>query len=67
MKLTLSYGQMELLATTIWPGQKVSVRMAECQAKFILIRKSYSFYQTLREKLQWTGTRVHYQNNGTSQ
>ena len=55
------------LATTIWPGQKVSVRMAECQAKFILIRKSYSFYQTLREKLQWTGTRVHYQNNGTSQ
>ncbi|MDJ0689812.1 MAG: NAD(+) kinase [Xenococcaceae cyanobacterium MO_188.B32] len=54
------------LATTIWPGQKVSVRMAECQAKFILIRKSYSFYQTLREKLQWTGTRVHYQNNGVS-
>lgn len=54
------------LATTIWPGQKVSVRMAECQAKFILIRKSYSFYQTLREKLQWTGTRVHYENNGSS-
>ena len=54
------------LATTIWPGQKISVRMAECQAKFILIRKSYSFYQTLREKLQWTGTRVHYQNNGAS-
>ena len=54
-----------VLATTIWPGQKVSVRMAECQAKFILIRKSYSFYQTLREKLQWTGTRVHYQNNGS--
>ncbi len=54
------------LATTIWPGQKVSVRMAECQAKFILLRKSYSFYQTLREKLQWTGTRVHYENNGSS-
>ncbi|MDJ0632850.1 MAG: NAD(+) kinase [Xenococcaceae cyanobacterium MO_188.B29] len=54
------------LATTIWPGQKVSVRMAKCQAKFILLRKSYSFYQTLREKLQWTGTRVHYENNGSS-
>ena len=54
------------LATTIWPGQKVSVRMAECQAKFILIRESYSFYQTLREKLQWTGTRVHYENNGSA-
>ena len=55
-----------ILATTIWPGQRVSVKMAECQAKFILIRKSYSFYQTLREKLQWTGTRIHYQNNGSS-
>ncbi len=55
-----------VLATTIWPGQKVSVRMADCQAKFILLRKSYSFYQTLREKLQWTGTRVHYENNGSS-
>lgn len=54
------------LATTIWPGQKVSVRMAEYQAKFILIRESYSFYQTLREKLQWTGTRVHYESNGSS-
>ena len=54
------------LATTIWPGQRVSLRMASCQAKFIILRKSYSFYQTLREKLQWAGTRVHYENNGSS-
>lgn len=52
------------LGTTIWPGQRVVVRMANCQAKFIILRESYSFYQTLREKLLWTGTRIHYENNG---
>lgn len=50
------------LGTTIWPGQKVVVKMASCQAKFIILRESYSFYETLREKLQWAGTRIHYQN-----
>lgn len=53
------------LATKIWPGQKVIVRMANFQAKFILLRESYSFYQTLRDKLQWAGTRVHYENNSS--
>lgn len=48
------------LGTTIWPGQKVVIKMANCQAHFIILRDSYSFYQTLREKLQWTGSRVHY-------
>lgn len=50
------------LGTTIWPGQKVVIKMANCQAHFIILRESYSFYQTLREKLQWAGTRVHYDN-----
>ncbi|MBE9169342.1 NAD(+) kinase [Pleurocapsales cyanobacterium LEGE 06147] len=54
------------LATAIWPGQRVSVRIANCQAKFIILRESYSFYQTIREKLQWAGTRIHYQNNGAN-
>ncbi|MDY6785482.1 MAG: NAD(+) kinase [Cyanobacteriota bacterium] len=49
-----------VLATTIWPGQRVSVGVADCQAKFIVLREQYSFYQTLREKLRWAGTRVHY-------
>ena len=52
------------LATKIWPGQKVIVKMANFQAKFILLRDTYSFYQTLRDKLHWAGTRVHYDNNG---
>ena len=54
------------LATSMWPGQWVSVKMADCKAKFIILRETYSFYQTLRDKLQWTGTRIDYngqQNN----
>jgi NAD+ kinase len=52
-----------VLATSIWPGQWVSIKMAEYFAKFIILRESHSFYQTLREKLQWAGTRIHHQNN----
>ena len=52
------------LATSMWPGQWVSVKMADCKAKFIILRETYSFYQTLRDKLQWTGTRIDY--NGQS-
>ncbi|NEO95273.1 MAG: NAD(+) kinase, partial [Moorea sp. SIO3G5] len=50
-------------ATSIWPGQRVDVRRADCQAKFIILREQYSYYQTLRNKLQWAGTRVTYSNN----
>ena len=50
------------LGTTVWPGQRVMIKMANCQAHFIILRESYSFYETLREKLQWAGTRVHYEN-----
>ena len=50
------------LGTTIWPGQRVLIKMANCQAHFVILRKSYSFYETLREKLQWAGTRVHYED-----
>lgn len=52
-----------VLATAIWPGQRVDVRVADCQAKFIILRENHSYYQTLREKLQWAGARVHYSNN----
>ena len=50
------------LGATIWPGQRVVIKMANCHAYFIILRESYSFYDTLREKLQWAGTRVHYEN-----
>lgn len=52
-----------ILATTIWPGQRVDVRVADCLAQFIVLRENYSYYQTLREKLLWAGTRIHYSNN----
>lgn len=55
-----------ILGTTIWPGQWVSITMADCCANFIILRESHSFYKTIREKLQWTGTRIfsnnHYRN-----
>lgn len=52
-----------VLGTSIWPGHRVDVRMAECRAKFIILRENNSYYQTLREKLLWAGTRVRYSNN----
>ncbi len=52
-----------VLATSIWPGQRVDVRSAHCHAKFIILRESYSYYKTLREKLQWAGARIPYNNN----
>ncbi|MGA7937985.1 MAG: NAD(+) kinase [Kovacikia sp.] len=52
-----------VLATSIWPGQRVDIRNADCQAQFIILKDNYSYYQTLREKLQWAGARVRYSNN----
>jgi NAD+ kinase len=51
------------LGTSIWPGQRVAVKNAHCSAQFIILRENYTFYQTLREKLQWAGTIVRYDNN----
>ena len=52
-----------VLATSIWPGQRVDVSMANCEARFIVLKDHYSFYQTLREKLHWAGARIHYNNH----
>ncbi|HIK08821.1 MAG TPA: NAD(+) kinase [Oscillatoriaceae cyanobacterium M33_DOE_052] len=52
-----------VLGTSIWPGHRVDVRMADCDARFIILRENYSYYQTLREKLMWAGARIRY-NNG---
>ncbi len=52
-----------VLGTSIWPGQRVDVRMADCQAQFIILRDNYSYYQTLREKLLWAGSRIRYERH----
>lgn len=49
-----------VLATALYPGQWVSMKMADCTAQFIILRDNNSFYQTLRDKLQWAGTRIPY-------
>ncbi|MGB3614416.1 MAG: NAD(+) kinase [Elainellaceae cyanobacterium] len=52
-----------VLATSIWPGQRVDIRRADYSAHFIILRENYSYYQTLQEKLQWAGARIRYSNN----
>lgn len=52
-----------VMATAIWPGQRVDIRMADRMARFIILRKDYSYYGTLRNKLSWAGTRINYTNN----
>jgi NAD+ kinase len=52
-----------VLASSIWPGQKVEVSASTREAEFILLRENYSYYKTLREKLYWAGTRIQYDNN----
>jgi len=51
------------LACTIWPGQRAEIKRSNCSARFILLRESYSFFHTLREKLLWSGARIHFENN----
>jgi len=55
-----------VLATSILPGQKVDIRMADCQCQFIILRENYSYFQALRDKLLWTGARVRHQNTHRS-
>jgi|GEM_PF-2309984 ATP-NAD kinase C-terminal domain/Trypsin-like peptidase domain len=52
-----------VLGTAILLGQRVDVPMADCEGKFIIWRENYSYYRTLREKLQWAGARIRYDNN----
>jgi NAD+ kinase len=49
--------------TAIWPGQRVDVSMAQCSSQFIILREDYSYFRTLREKLQWAGARIYHTNS----
>jgi NAD+ kinase len=62
-ELTTKLWMDGVLGTSIWPGQRVDIRMADHPAEFIVLRQSHSYYQTLREKLQWAGALVRYDNN----
>lgn len=52
-----------VMATSIWPGQRVDIGMAKHMASFVLLRQNQSYYQTLRNKLLWAGARINYTNN----
>ncbi len=52
-----------VMATSIWPGQRVDISMAKHMAQFVLLRQNQSYYQTLRNKLLWAGARINYTNN----
>jgi NAD+ kinase len=52
-----------VMATAIWPGHRVEVSKADCQAQFIILRDDYSYYRTLRDKLLWAGARIRYNNH----
>ncbi|EKQ70664.1 putative sugar kinase [Leptolyngbyaceae cyanobacterium JSC-12] len=62
-ELTTKLWMDGVLATSIWPGQRVDIRVAEHQAQFIILRENYSYYQTLQEKLLWAGARIRYNNS----
>jgi NAD+ kinase len=62
-ELTTKLWMDGVLATSIWPGQRIDVSVAEAQARFILLRENYSYYQTLREKLMWAGARIRYSSH----
>ena len=51
-----------VIATSIFPGQRVDIVMSEHHAQFIVLREEYSYYQALRQKLLWAGARVRYPN-----
>ena len=51
-----------VLASPILQGQRVDISMATHRARFVILRENYSFYQALREKLLWSGTRRLSQN-----
>jgi NAD+ kinase len=52
-----------ILGTAIWPGQRVDVSIADPMTQFIILRQDYSYYGTLRHKLNWAGARISFSNN----
>lgn len=65
--MTMKLWMDGVLATTVLPGQRVDISMASFPARFIVLQEDSSFYNSLREKLLWTGTRIRYENEFRSE
>lgn len=48
-----------VLAQSVHPGQWVEIKQAPTKVKLIVLEAELSYYRTLREKLQWAGSRIH--------
>ena len=51
-----------VMAQGVNPGEHVEVCRAEYPARFVILEENLSFFRTLREKLQWAGSRIHIPN-----
>lgn len=48
-----------VMAQSINPGQWVEIRQAPTPVKMLILERDLSYFRTLREKLQWAGSRIH--------
>ncbi|MDX2273090.1 MAG: NAD(+) kinase [Cyanobacteriota bacterium] len=46
-------------AQSVNPGQWVEIRQAPHMAKMVILERQLSYFRTLREKLQWAGSRIY--------
>ncbi|MEN9225457.1 MAG: NAD(+) kinase [Thermostichus sp. HHBFW_bins_43] len=48
-----------VLAQSVNPGQWVEIQQAPTVAKLMILEENLSYFRTLREKLQWAGSRIY--------
>ncbi|MGF1574608.1 MAG: NAD(+) kinase [Cyanophyceae cyanobacterium] len=48
-----------VMAQGINPGEWVEIQQASAPVKMVLLERNLSYFRTLREKLQWAGSRIH--------
>lgn len=48
-----------VLAQSVNPGQWVEIQQAPKPAKLVILEENLSYFRTLREKLQWAGSRIY--------
>ncbi len=48
-----------VLAQSVNPGQWVEIQQAPTAAKLMILEENLSYFRTLREKLQWAGSRIY--------
>ncbi|GAB4217637.1 MAG: NAD(+) kinase [Synechococcales cyanobacterium] len=52
-----------VLAQSVNPGEWVTITRAPLPARMVVLEKNLSYFRTLREKLQWAGSRIHVESS----